>query len=378
MKDSRRIVFINQDSGYLTTDLINAFAARGYNCVLIAGRLNMRNTPLDPATKIDKIIQYDRSSSFSRLWTWIIAFVQIWFKIVFKYRGYNLFIVSNPPLAPLLPLLVRNRYRLLIFDVFPDALSELGYLSEKSIFIKWWKNANRKSYRKADAIFTISESMKQLLLNYSDGRPINVVPVWTDNTFLQPVLPEENPFLKKHNLVGKFVVLYSGNIGLSGDVDVMLDLAAGIDRDDIVFLIIGEGAKKKKLTEDVEKRDLKNVVLLPWQPGSELPYSLSSASLAVVSLGVNASQLAIPSKLYNYLSVGSPLLCICAAGSEVEKLVLKYECGRSFEPDKISEMMSYIVEVADNSALLSSLRQRSFKASKNFDVTNVEKFFEVQ
>ncbi len=108
--------------------------------------------------------------------------------------------------------------------------------------------------------------------------------------------------------------MYSGNIGLSGDVEVLIDVAEKIRRDDIIFLIIGDGAKKQMIREKAEKLVLKNIIFLPWQPADELPFSLSSASIAVVSLGVKTSRLAVPSKLYNCLSVGAPLLCLTSKG----------------------------------------------------------------
>ena len=154
------ITFINQDSGYLMIDIINYYSSAGYDCSLITGRLNVRNTPLNPKVRIEKIIKYNRTTTFNRLGTWLIGFLQIWFRLITRHRTHDLFIVSNPPFAPLLSLLVRNSCKLMIFDVFPDALSELGYLSDKSIIIKCWRLANKKAFAKAADIFTISESMK--------------------------------------------------------------------------------------------------------------------------------------------------------------------------------------------------------------------------
>lgn len=355
-------------------DIINAYSAAGYGCVLLTGRLNKRNTPLHHTAILERIVRYNRTTTFGRLWTWIIGFLQIWLKVVFKFRKDYLFIVSNPPLATLLPLFVKNRFQLLIFDVYPDALSELGYLPDNSLILKWWRNANKKVFKKAESIFTITESMKQLLQTYTDKKIIEVVSVWTDNHFLKPIDPSENSFLKKHNLTGKFVVLYSGNIGLSGDVEVLIDIAGKIKRNDIVFLIIGDGAKKTKIHEEVDKRQLTNVMLLPWQPGTELPFSLSAASIAVVSIGTKASKLAVPSKLYNFLSVGAPILCVTAKGSEVENLVAKYECGRSFEPNDIVGMTNFIIEVADNKELQNILRKNSLKASNDFNISDTDIF----
>lgn len=369
-----RIVFINQDSGYLMIDIINAYARAGYSCTLIAGRLVVRNNPLDPSIFVDKIIRYNRVTTFKRLSTWIIGFIQIWFKVVFKYRKDTLFIVSNPPLAPLLPVMVKNNFSLLIFDIFPDVLSELGYLPEQSVIIKGWRKLNRKIYKKAERIYTITEGMKQVLQKYAGERSIEVVSLWTDNGFLKPVDRESNPFIRKHGLTNKFVVLYSGNLGLSGDVNVMIEVARVIENDDVLFLIIGEGARKKDMQERVRSLNLGNIMFLPWQPVEELTFSFSSANIAVVSLGKGASKLAIPSKLCNYLSVGAPLLCISSKGSEVENLVNSFNCGRNFEPAETDKMARFIKKTADDKSMQNQMRENSLKASAFFSSENVLKF----
>lgn len=376
MADTKRIVFINQDSGYLMIDIINAYEKAGYSCVLITGRLVERNTPLDHKVSVERIIKYNRTTSFTRLYTWIVGFIQVWGKVTFKFKKDNLFIVSNPPFAPLLPLVIRNPFQLLIFDIYPDSLSELGYLSENSMIIKWWSKSNRKVFTRAVNIFTLTDGMKQVLQKYVGEEAIEVVSLWTDNTFLKPVDPAENPFLDKHRLSGKFIVMYSGNIGLSGDVDALIDVAFEIKREDILFLIIGDGAKKEMIREKVKKLGLKNVMLLPWQPVAELPYSLSSASIAVISLGTKASKLAIPSKLFNFLSVGAPLLCVTSKGSEVESLVTKYGCGRNFEPGDINGMVTFINEAAGNKELCNLMKYNSLKASNDFSSRNVAKFLD--
>ncbi len=374
MTRRKKTIFINQDSGYLMIDILNAYSNAGHECVLITGRLNVRNNPLNPGIRLERIIKYNRTTTFQRLITWVIGFFQIWLKLIFRYRKDDLFIVSNPPFAPLLTLLAGNHFKLLIFDVYPDALTELGYFSERSFIIKTWGQANRRVFAKAGEIFTISESMRSLLAYYDEKALIKVVPLWTDNSFLRPLKPAENPFLHKYNLVEKFVVLYSGNIGLSGDVDVLVDIAAKVKREDIVFVIIGDGAKKAMIEQKVYDLGLESVIMLPWQLPSDLPYSLSSASLAVVSLGIRASKLAIPSKFVNYLSVGAPILSISSRDSEVSKLVTRYSCGRSFEPDDINGMAKFITNVADDKVLQSELRRNSMKASADFSSSNCKMF----
>ena len=369
-------LFINQDSGYLMIDIVNAHVKAGFECALITGRLIQRNIPLHPSVKVDHIISYKRDSNFKRLFTWLLGSVQILFKIVLKYSKAELFIVSNPPLAPLLPLWVKNPFSLLIFDIYPDALVSSHIVVESSFITKWWKNANKKVYPKARTIYTLTEKMGEVIQQYTKGEKPVIVPVWTDSAFLKPVAKEENPFLKRHGLQGKFIVMYSGNLGYTHNVEVIAEIAAGIQNPDILFLIIGEGDSKDSLLAKIKELELTNCLLLPWQPTTELPYSLAAADLAIVSSGGGASNLSIPSKTFNLMSVGAPLLCLAPSGSELEQLVEKNKNGRCFSHEKTDDIVSYIEEVATNSEYRKTLVDNSLKASKAYTSENAGRFLE--
>jgi len=355
-------------------DIINAYVKEGYSCVLVTGRLVERGTPLHSSVKVEKIIKYNRNSTFNRLFTWFWATIRILGILWIKYPKGKLFIVSNPPFAPLLPLVVKNPYSLLIFDIFPNALSESGILPDKSLIIQWWKKANKKVFTKADRIFTISEGMKQILHYYAKPKEVELVPIWTDNDFLKPVKPDNNIFISKHNLLNKFVVLYSGSIGLSGVVEMLVDIAAEIHNDNIVFVIIGEGVRKAQIKRKIMSLNLKNVLLLPWQSVKDLPYSLSSANLAVIGLGQKVSRLAIPSKLYSYLSVGAPILCFAENDSEISRFISEYRIGKTFDSTMKAEVIDYIELLEANPDECKFLSDNALLASKNFSSANVNKF----
>lgn len=373
-KKSTDIVFINQDAGYLMIDIINTYEESGYSCSLITGRLVERSNPLHSSVKISKIIRYNRNSISKRLFTWIWATFQIIILVKVKYRKSKLFIVSNPPLAPLVPLLAGNHYRILIFDIYPDAIIDSGLASERSFFMRLWKNANSKVFKGAERIFTITDSMREVLQNYAGNKAVEVIPMWTDNRFLRRVEPLDNPFIKKHNLEGKFVVLYSGNIGMTGQVDTLLEIAEVFKRQDIAFLFIGEGAKKRWLEKRVTELGLASVLILPWQPAKELAYSLSSASLAVVGIDQKASRLAMPSKLLSYLSVGAPVLCLADVETDLAKFVSKYKVGYTFSPSQKDETTKIIEWLMDNPDECRQLSKNALVASGEFTYANAMKF----
>ena len=367
-------MIINQDSGYLMIDIANAFVEAGYEVSLIAGRVVERSTPLNISITVDKIIRYRRSNYFLRLVTWIIAAVQIVFFVWLKYRGRKLLIVTNPPIAPLIPLVCRNPYSLLIYDLYVEKPEELPLLNARSIIVKVWKAVHIKVFSKADFLFTLTEGMRLNIEKFSKGKKCEVIPLWTDNDFLKPIPPQENWFINKHHLQGKFIVLYSGNIGISSGVEYLVEVASVIKSERIVFVIIGDGTRKQSIIRRIEKLRLENCLVMPLQSVDVFPYSLASADMAVVTLPPGSSGKAIPSKLFNYMSVGVPILCLANSASELGIIIENAKNGRCFDPECKELIADYILWASSNPEAIIEMRGNSLRISKDYTKTNANQF----
>ena len=373
-KKGKHIVIVNQDSGYLMIDIANAYVEKGYNVSLITGRLVERNNPLNKKINISKILEYKRASTFLRLYTWSIATIQILFLIWFKYRKKPLLIVSNPPTTIILPLACKNPFTLLIYDIYPDALVEYRILKKNSFIIKKWKKVNASVFKKAKNIFTLNDEMKNVLSNYTAKENIGVIPIWTDNSFLKPIQKNENPFLIEHDLVDKFVIMYSGNLGRTHNLEVLLKVAEQLPDDPYFFLIIGGGDKFESIKKEIHTRKLKNMRLMSWQPTEVLPYTLAAADIGVVSLGNEASNLSIPSKTYNLMSVGVPIMSIADSNSALAKLIENKNLGMNFEHDQMLEMRNFIELVYNNKGKQQYYKENSLATSTNYGPENAHKF----
>lgn len=358
-------------------DIINQYAPHYEECILLTGLLNPRNNQLQEKVKIEPIITYNRQSTARRLFTWTCGTIQVLLKLWFRHRKAELFIVSNPPFSTLIPLVSSHSFSLLIYDIYPDALVEYRILKENSPLVKMWKWANRKVFAKAKKIFTITESMQLCLERYiSEPNRIKVVPVWTDNRFFSPIAKKENPFIRDMGLEDKFVVLYSGNLGYTHDVEILVELAAQATRPELYFLIIGEGDKQKLVQDKIALYNLQNCRWLPWQPTEMLPYSLSAADLAVVTLGREASKLSIPSKTFNFMSVGVPILTIADPFSELSQLVKRHEMGANYRPDAVAAMLQFIEQLLDNPDYHDQLKVNARKASQSYGPDNARLFWD--
>ena len=169
----------------------------------------------------------------------------MWWKIIFHHRKEDVLYVSNPPFCPLLPLIIRNNFSLLIWDIYPDVLVNQHVVSNDSIISKWWQKSNRKVYQKAKRIYTLSNGMKECLARYVEEDKIKVIPLWPDNANLQRIDKSQNLFIKDNRLEGKFIVMYSGNMGNTHRMDVLVDVAKNIQDKDIIFVLIGEGGNNR-------------------------------------------------------------------------------------------------------------------------------------
>ena len=371
----KQIVFVNQSAGYLMIDIIDAFKNDFEERVLLTGFLNPRNKKLDGTVKVEKLIAYDRSSSVKRIFTWFWGFLKAVYLIKCKYPKAHLFLVSNPPFTAWIPLLCKNSFDILVYDIYPDAFVEFGYLQKNSRIIKKWEGINRKVYNKARKVITITDGMREGLTKYVNKDRVNVVAIWTDNSFLKPIPKSENPFLKTHQIEDKFIVMYSGNMGKSHSVEVLVDLALKCEgQSELFFLLIGGGDKFKEMELLIQSYNLSNIKILPWQDTSLLPFTLSCADLALVTVGNEASDLSIPSKIYNLMSAGTPILCIAPKKSALSVLVDSEKIGVVFAPNEIDAIRSFIYLNVENQKNLKEFKENAIIASLKYGPANAKLF----
>lgn len=370
----KSIVFVNQSSGYLMIDIINAHAQHYDNIVLLTGFLNPRETPLHDKVKVHRLIEYKRSSSVKRLLTWLVFWFQSWYYIFLKYRRAKLYFVSNPPLNAFTASWTKRDFAFLIYDIYPDALAQHRIISNNSWFYKLWHKTNNRVYAKSKYLYTLSEGMKKAMnVSRLYETKVKVVPVWTNNTFFKEIPASKNKFIEKYNLQDKFIVSYSGNLGKTHPVEKIVDLAKNLVEDrEICFLIIGEGDKKKFLLQRQNKLKLPNLKILDFQPTSLFPHVLAAAHIGVVTLESDAADLSVPSKTYNLMSAGKPILTIAKETSELAKIIKSNGIGENFSEHEIDEMSAFISSLQHDTQKYSMLKKRSKETSFKYSPENAK------
>jgi glycosyltransferase involved in cell wall biosynthesis len=175
-------------------------------------------------------------------------------------------------------------------------------------------------------------------------------------------------------LEDKFLVMYSGNLGHAHPVEALVEVAAATSDQDILFVIIGEGNKKDLIHGRIKQYELSNCIVLPLQEVAMLPHSLAAANLGVVTLGKEASALSVPSKTFNLMSAGVPILGIASPGSELSVLVKQFELGQCFSDNDIAAMIGFIQRVKSDTVYREKLIKNALSASKSFGPENAFKF----
>lgn len=373
----KSVLLANQSTGYLMVDIVNAYVQSGkYDRVeLFAGEINIRPSVPDSSVHVIKTVKYDKSSTLKRLLTWVGAFVHLLWVVWRRSKHCHLVLVSNPPLNVFVPLFTRKKFSFIVYDLYPDSLFSQGFVKRNSFLGRWWMTKNKQIFAKADCVFTLSEDMKKAVAQYVAEDKIKIVYNWAHNEHIRPIDKKENVFLTDLKLQDKFIVLYSGNMGMTHDIDVLVDVADRLkESEKIHFLFIGEGAKKAVVEEKVARYGLKNCSVLPYQPLEVLPYSMGAADLAVVTTDAKQSGLSVPSKTYTYLATGAALLCLAEDNTELARLTRERRIGRCFVSQDLGGIAGYILQMVSDRRLLQEYKDNSRKTSLMYTPENAQQY----
>lgn len=374
---NKKITLFNQVSGPLFIDIANAFLEKYDEVILITGDIEQTYAQLDDKIKVIRKIKYKRNKAYLRIGTWLIFYLQCYFYLLFNKDHGKVLYVTNPPILPFLGVFFGKKalnFSVLIYDIYPDALLNFGYVKPNSFLYTFWQKMNKKSYELASEVITISSVMKKVIARNVDEDKIKVIYPWVDTNFIKPLNKSENWFVKQHGLTDKKVILYSGNMGFTHDLMTLMETAKELQKTEnsFHFLLIGGGTQKESLQDFKEKHNLTNVSFLPYQDPEVLPFSFASADFGVVSLGSGAEGLSIPSKTFYLLSTGAAIIAITESGSEIDILVNENNCGISIQPKDKNKLIKFLLNSKENDIDLYKFNSRVL--SNKFTKENAKNF----
>ena len=250
------------------------------------------------------------------------------------WKKYDVaFIDSTPPIQGLkLPIVRLFRRKPIVYnaqDIFPDSLVGTGLTKKGSLIWKIGRFVEKITYKYSDKIIVISEDFKKNLL--SKGVPekkIEVIYNWVDETAVVDIPRSENKLFIRYNLnPSKFYITYNGNIGLTQNMDMLLEVAKSLEtNEDIKFVLVGDGAYLKNVKQIIKECNISNVYLLPFQPYEDIShvFSLGDASLVISKPGVGTNS--VPSKTWSIMSASRPVLANFDE-NELKTIIEDNHCG---------------------------------------------------
>ena len=350
MPDSRKIIFLNRffapdhaATSQLLSDLAFDLASRGAVVHVICSRLRYDDPQarLPPLQRLNGV-QVHRvwSAHFGRhflpgraidyLTFHLCASLQL-FRLAI--RGDRVVVKTDPPLlsVTLMPVIRLRGAQLFTWnqDLFPEVAAALGVRGLGNWGLALLQRLRNRSLHQATHNVVLGDKMASHLRQ--EGIPkerLCIIHNWSDGQAIIPIAAEANPLRQAWGLGDCFVVGYSGNLGRAHELDTLLDAATILkQRRDICFVFIGGGAGQKRLTAQIEKRQLTNIQCRPYQPQAQLAYSLSLPDLHWISLLPTLEGLIVPSKFYGIAAAGRPTLYIGDANGEIPRLLHSSGCG---------------------------------------------------
>jgi glycosyltransferase involved in cell wall biosynthesis len=358
-------ILVNQGLGPFYKQTAETLAARGHAVTVLTGD---HHTYAHSGVVELLGPKYQRESLRTRGRSWLAFLRFVARELPSRSRGAVVLSSSNPPLLPHLCQWVlegRTPHVARILDIYPEALAFHPTTARLPLVRQLWHLANRFTYRRCTEVVTLGRIMAETLARNTGGRNPMVIPDW--HTLDTSRIPSrmDNPLRLELGLGERLVVLYSGNLGLSHDLSVMIEAAERLRGDDRVrFVIIGDGPQRESLQATVQARKLEAMFLfLPFQPVERLPISLGLGDLSVVTLAAGAESSIMPCKTYNYLAAGSAVLAVVRRPSDLAAVVEDHGCGFVVQPGDVQGFADAIRRYLGQAEQLTELRNRALKAA---------------
>lgn len=278
----------------------------------------------------------ERRNPMLRAFRYTLSCVKQFNKAVFAKDARScdvMFIVSTPPIQGAMAAMIKKiRHKPFIYnlqDIFPDSLVGTGLAKKDGLLWKIGRIIEDFTYRNADKIIVISQDFKRNIM--AKGVPeekIEVVYNWVDEQAVINIPRKENKLFGKYSLdPNKFYVTYCGNIGLTQNMDLLLDVAKELaSEENIHFVLVGEGADKERVKSRVKNENINNVSFLPFQPYEDIShvFSLGDAGLIISKPGVGENS--VPSKTWSIMSAERPVIANFDE-NEIKTILTENNCG---------------------------------------------------
>lgn len=332
----------------------------------------------------------DKNVIFFRILNMLTLSAAIFLKLIVAVKkNQSLIVVSAPPSLPFIAATAARirgaRYNLIIQDKYPETLIAVGKTRPNSLFVKILDKFNGWLYKRAEKIIVVGRDMKEIVEAQTKIEPkpetnIEVIQNWASLEEIEPIRREQNELLNELRISDKFVFLYAGNMGHPQDLESIVECSMKLKNDArFHFLFIGSGVKRKWLEAQIKENELMNVTVLPPRPREEQNLFLNACDVGFVSLVKGMRGVAMPSRTYNFMAAGKPILALTEEESEIARVIEEDEIGWIVPPSNPADLLKTIYKIYDERNSLEEIGKRARKSAlEKYSVeTIVEKYKKV-
>jgi glycosyltransferase involved in cell wall biosynthesis len=373
--DPMKIVILNQyytpdvaSSGHLLFELAEEIAKQGADTSVVTCRPSYgppeswqpcprKETKNGVNTLRMNVTRFSKDNLVGRLINIVSFMVPLTlFHVLPKRKGKVFLYTTNPPFLGFIggfcSYVFKHKYVVLLHDSYPEIGVWLGKLKAGGIIDRTWQWCNKIMYRRANQIIVLSDAAKHLVVNNygPDPERVHVIPNWADPDDLTPKPKEESNFAKEHGLVEPFTVLYSGNLGLYYEFDMILEGARQLLDENFRLVITGAGGGKENIAKKIEELKLSNTTLLGYTPQKEFNDALNCCDALIVTIAKGIDGISFPSKLYTCLSVGRPIIAFSTPKSELRPIIEENDIGAWFDIADADGFVAYVRRMIKNPA----------------------------
>lgn len=355
---------LDQPGGTRHAEFARHLASRGHRVTVIASSVSYLTGDMDQKrraqssedegnSKVNVIHAYTYPAlhrSFVHRTISFLSFMVSSFVIGLRIDNIDIVWGTSPPIFQGLAAWVLASYRRIPFvfevrDLWPAFAIAVGVL-RNPVLIRASEWLERFLYRKSDVLIVNSPGFIDHVRDRGADR-IELIPNGTDVSMFTPSSSGDD-FRLKHCLAGKFIALYAGAHGMSNDLGVILEAAALLhDRDDIIFILIGDGKEKPALISRAKDMQLKNIKFLPPIPKMEMPEALAAANACIAILKpIPLYGTVYPNKVFDYMAAGRPV--ILAMQGVIRQVVEAAQAGIPVPPGDPRSLAEAITTIAKN------------------------------
>lgn len=379
-----RVLLVNQyywpdhaSTAQHLTDLAESLADRGYDVHVLCARGRYEpGAPVPPSEEVRngvtihrvRATSLGRGSTLKRMTDYLSFYAGAVRRALALPKFDAVVTLTTPPIIGLVGAILRRlRGSCQVYwsmDLHPDASLALGRMSRKNPLVAALSWLSDAVYRTADRVVVLGPYMADRIRakGVRDGRLVEI-PVWSRRDEVYPLPREGHPMRASLGLGGKFVAMYSGNLGLAHTAAELLEAARRLrDREDLVFLFVGGGPRMAEVRAAKEAEGLDNIRMLDYVPREQLHESLSIADVHLVTMRPEMTGIVVPGKLYGAMATERPVLFVGPDHSETADAIRRAGCGLTVRMGEVDALVDALNRLASDPAEAAEMGRRGRRA----------------